>query len=207
MSKTLGGYAGRILAVDLNRGKVEAQSLDTGKARKYIGGVGLAARILWEETTATTEPLSEENPLLFMIGPLNALVPSSSRYTIAAISPLTGIWGEAHAGGAWGYQLKCAGFDGIIFKGKANNPVYLWVNDEGAKLVDATHLWGKDSYEVCELLCRETDPHASVAAIGPAGERLVKLAAVITEGREGRAIPPWSGLNDLIRLWKHPVGS
>ncbi|MFC2060172.1 aldehyde ferredoxin oxidoreductase family protein [Chloroflexota bacterium] len=187
MPRKLGGYAGKVMEVDLNRGKVKIQPLDQDMARKYIGGVGMAARILWDETSATTDPLSEENPLLFMIGPLNALVPSSSRYTIAAVSPLTGIWGEAHAGGAWGYQLKCAGFDGIIFRGKAKKPVYLWVDDGEARLVDATHLWGKDTYEVCDLLRKETDSGASVAAIGPAGERLVKLAAVITEGREGRA--------------------
>ncbi len=186
MSKKLGSYECRVLLVDLSRRNIEILHLDKSLVRKYIGGVGLAARILWDETTADTEPLSEDNPLLFMLGPLNALVPSSSRYTVAAISPLTGIWGEAHAGGSWAYQLRCAGFAGIIFKGKAEKPVYLWVNDENARLVDAGHLWGVDAYEVRELLCKETDAAASVAAIGPAGERLVRLAAIITEGSEGR---------------------
>ncbi|MFH1650564.1 MAG: aldehyde ferredoxin oxidoreductase family protein [Chloroflexota bacterium] len=183
-----GGYAGKIINVDLTRSKVEIRELDMADARKYIGGVGLAARIIWESTNAETEPFSPENPLIFMAGPLTGTsAPSNSRFSVAAISPLTGIWGEAHSGGSWAYQLKHAGFDGVVFEGRSEKPVYLWVHDGAAELRDAGHVWGKLVYESSDTLQKETDARASVATIGPAGEKLVRIAGIITEGRIGRA--------------------
>ena len=131
----VGGYAGKILRVNLAEKTVRFESLSEEKAKKFIGGVGLAAKIIWDETTADTDPFSSENPLIFMVGPLTGTIaPSSSRYIVAAISPLTNIWGQAHAGGTWAYQLKHAGLDGIVIKGKAKNPTYLWINDENCLL-------------------------------------------------------------------------
>ena len=182
-----GGYTGKILWVDLSKEEVTIKDLDMGMARKYIGGVGFAAKLLWDETNAETEPLSAENPLIFMTGPLTGIVPSSSRYTVAAISPLTNIWGEAHAGGRWAAELKKAGFDGIVVKGKSKKPVYLWVRDGAAEIADGGHLWGKDTYEVSKLLREETDEMASVVTIGRAGEKLVRIACVMNDGKAGRA--------------------
>jgi len=181
------GYAGKILWVDLREERLTAKDLDGGMTRKYIGGVGFAAKILWDETTADTKSFSPENPLIFMTGPLTGFVPSSSRYIVSAISPLTNIFGVASAGGNWAVELKQAGFDGIVIKGESKKPVYLWVNNEIVDIVDANHLWGKDTYEVCELLRKETDEKASVATIGPAGEKRVRIAGIISDGKVGRA--------------------
>lgn len=183
----LGGYNSRILWIDLTKGEVKSD-FDEGIARKYVGGVGLAAKILWDKTTADTKPLSPESQLIFMTGPLTgAAVPKSSRYIVAGISPLTEIWGEAHSGGDWADELKHAGFDGIVLQGVASKPVYLWLHDGEVELRDASHLWGKDTYEVEELLREETDDRASVATIGPAGEKLARIACIMNDGKKGRA--------------------
>ncbi|MBI4334835.1 MAG: aldehyde ferredoxin oxidoreductase family protein [Chloroflexi bacterium] len=183
-----GGYTGKILRVDLSSHSLQVQDLDDDTARRYLGGEGFAAKILWETTTSTTDPLSPENPLMFMTGPLTgSVVPASSRYIVAGLSPLTGVWGAAHSGGSWGAGLKRAGFDGIVLTGKSRRPVYLWINDGQARILDAGHVWGRDTWETDEVLRKETDSRASVASIGPAGERLVRFAAVLNDGRDGRA--------------------
>ena len=183
-----GGYVGRILRVDLTENKITAEDLDEQVARKYIGGCGVAAKIVWDETTANTQPLSPENPLIFMTGPLTGtIVPNSGRHMVAALSPLTNIWGESYSGGNFAFELQQAGFDGMVVKGKATSPVYIWVKDGEATIVDASHLWGKDTYEVSDLLKEETHRGASVAAIGQAGENLVRFACVMHEGRVARA--------------------
>ncbi len=183
----LGGYVGKILWVDLTSEKMEVEHLDEKMARKYLGGHGFAAKILGEKTTLTTEPLSPENPLIFVTGPLTGIVPSSSRYGVAALSPLTNAVGQAHSGGTWADELKRSGFDGIVFTGKAKKPVYLWVNHGEAKILDAGHVWGKDTWEADEILRGETDQRGSVACIGQAGERLVRIACVMNDGRASRA--------------------
>jgi len=177
-------YQLRVLRVDLTHGVVESQELNEQTARKFIGGSGLAAKVVWDETTATTDPFSSENPLIFMTGPLTGTAaPMSSRITVASLSPLTGIWGESHSGGSWPDELKRAGFDGIVIKGKAREPIYLWVNNGEAKLVSAGHLWNKDTWETDDLLKKETDPRAITLAIGQAGERLVRIACLMSGGR------------------------
>jgi aldehyde:ferredoxin oxidoreductase len=184
----LKGYNGKILRLDLTTGNIDYEYLDEPTARKYIGGVGLAAKILWDETTPDTDPLSPESELLFMTGPLTgSILPKSSRYIVAGISPATGIWGQAHAGGYFADELRHAGLDGIVVKGQASKPVYLWINNGKAEIRDAAHLWGKDTWEVSDLIQQETDSRASVACIGVAGERLVKIAGVMNDGKQGRA--------------------
>ncbi|MDI7258821.1 MAG: aldehyde ferredoxin oxidoreductase family protein [Thermodesulfobacteriota bacterium] len=183
-----GGYAGKILQVDLTRGKISTRDLEEKEVREYIGGGGLATRILWDKTTRATEPFSPENPLMFMVGPLTGTkVPTNSHYSVTAISPLTGIFGDARSGGSWAYQLKHAGFDGVIFEGKSEEPVYLWIHDGEAELRDAKSVWGKGVFATDETLLKETDKRASVAAIGPAGEKLVRIACIINDGTAGRA--------------------
>ncbi len=184
----LKGYNGKLLRLDLTKGEISYQDIDETIARKYIGGVGLAARMLWDETTPATDPLSPENELIFMTGPLTASVlPKSSRYIVAGISPLTGIWGQAHSGGYFAEELRHAGIDGIVIKGQAKKPVYLWIHNQKAELRDAAPIWGKDTYEVDDILKRETDSKASIASIGLAGERLVRIAGIMNDGRQGRA--------------------
>ena len=184
----LKGYNGKILRLDLATGDIDLESVDEQAARKYIGGVGLAVKILWDETTPDTAPLSPENELVFMTGPLTgSILPKSSRYIVAGISPLTGIWGQAHAGGRFADELRHAGFDGIVIRGQSTKPVYLWINNGKAEIRDAAHIWGKDTYEVAELLQQETDTRASIACIGVAGERLVKIAGIMNDGKQGRA--------------------
>ncbi|MFC1856588.1 aldehyde ferredoxin oxidoreductase family protein [Thermodesulfobacteriota bacterium] len=181
------GYNAEILWVDLTEGRIEVKEPGEEMMRKYIGGAGLAAKILWEETSADTEPFAPENPLVFMTGPLTGVVRQSSRYIVAGISPLTNIWGRAHSGGDWADELRHSGFMGIVIKGKAQKPVYLWLHNGEAEICDASGLWGKDTYEVEELLRGETDERASVATIGRAGERLVRFAAIMNDGKKGRA--------------------
>jgi len=184
----LKGYSGRILRVDLTAMDFCTEELNDEIARKYIGGSGLAAKMLWDETTADTDPLSSENRLIFMTGPLTGTpTPSSSRFTACAISPLTNIWGEAHCGGTWGDELKHAGLDGVVIQGKASRPACLWIDDEHIRISEASHLWGRDTFETTNLLKKETEGTASVVTIGPAGERLVRIASIMTEGTVARA--------------------
>jgi aldehyde:ferredoxin oxidoreductase len=182
------GYNGKILRLDLSTRDTDFEYLDEATARKYIGGVGLAAKILWDETTPDTDPLSPENELVFMTGPLTgSIMPKSSRYIIAGISPLTGIWGQAHSGGYFADELRHAGIDGIIVRGQSSKPVYLLIKDGKAEIRDAAHVWGKDTWETSDILQGETDAKASVACIGVAGEKLVKIAGIMNDGKQGRA--------------------
>ena len=184
---TFGGYAGKILRVDLDKGRTESESLDESLLRDFIGGSGVGAKILYEETGAETDPLSGDNPLIFMVGPLTATrVPGTGRHTVITKSPLTGIFAENNVGGYWGVALKQAGFDGIIFKGKAKSPTYLWVHDGEVELKDAGYLWGKNTKESDELLKKETHAKAVTAVIGPAGERMVKISGIVHEGGDAR---------------------
>jgi aldehyde:ferredoxin oxidoreductase len=184
----LKGYNGKILRLDLSTGEIGFEYLDEETARKFIGGVGLAAKILWDETTPDTPPLSPENELVFMTGPLTgSILPKSSRYIVAGISPLTGIWGQAHAGGYFADELRHAGIDGIVIRGQSERPVYLWIKDGKAEIRDAAHVWGKDTWEVSNILQQETDSKASVTCIGVAGEKLVKIAGIMNDGKQGRA--------------------
>ncbi len=184
----LKGYNGKIVRADLTTGEISYENIDEETARKYIGGVGLAAKIVWDETTANTEPMSPESPLIFTTGPLTgSIVPSTSRYIVAGLSPLTGIWGQAHSGGNWADELRHAGFDGVVVTGESKQPVYLWLHNGKAEIRDAGHLWGKDTYELPELLKEETDGKASTACIGPSGERLVRIACIMNDGKIGRA--------------------
>jgi len=181
------GYNAQILWVDLTEGRTEVREPGEEVMRKYIGGAGLAAKILWEETSTDTEPFASDNPLIFMTGPLTGVAQQSSRHIVAGISPLTNIWGRAHSGGNWADKLRRSGFMGIVIKGKARKPVYLRLYNGEAEICDASSLWGMDTYEVEELLRRETDGKVSVAAIGRAGEKLVRFAAIMNDGKKGRA--------------------
>ncbi|MCL5046604.1 MAG: aldehyde ferredoxin oxidoreductase family protein [Actinobacteria bacterium] len=182
------GYLGRILEIDLTTGQTEVKPLDRAEAAGFIGGSGLAASIFSRMTGPETDPLGPDNVLVFMTGPFTGTrIPTSGRHAVVAKSPLTGIWGEADVGGHWGTQLKLAGYDGLIIKGRASEPVYLWITDNLVQIRPARQVWGKDTYVADELLRGETDKDAVTSVIGPAGERLVRLASIMSDGRDARA--------------------
>jgi aldehyde:ferredoxin oxidoreductase len=184
----LNGYMGKILYFDLSSSKVHIGDMNEEWAHQFIGGSGLGAKILYELTNERTDPLGPENPLIFMTGPFTGTaVPLSGRHAVVSRSPLTGIFGESDVGGTWGANLKKAGFDGMIITGKSENPVYLWVHNGEWEIRNASHLWGKDTYEIDPLLKNETHEKAVVSTIGQAGENLVPMAAVMTDGKDGRA--------------------
>jgi aldehyde:ferredoxin oxidoreductase len=173
------GYHKRILRVDLTGRTIEVQDLDDALLEKYVGGAGLGARLLYDETTADTDPLGPENILIAMTGPFtDTRVPSSSRHHVMARSPLTGFLGESNVGGSWAVHFKKTGYDGIVVTGKADGPVYLWINDGGAEIRDARPIMGKDSIESAEWLKSQTTDKASAAVIGPAGERMARIAGI-----------------------------
>lgn len=182
------GYAGKILFIDLSQQKSSVEPLDESLARKYIGGSGLGAYFLHKYTGPETDPLGPENLLVMMTGPFTGTrIPTSGRHAVVAKSPLTGIWGESDVGGSWGAALKRAGFDGIIFRGRAEKPVYVLVTNDRVEILEATHLWGKDAFESDSILKSTHGERTVTACIGQAGENLVKFAAVITDGRDARA--------------------
>lgn len=183
----VGGYAGKILRIDLTRKLVRPQRLPIEIIKSFIGGRGLATKLFYEETSFNANPLDPGNNLIFMTGPFaGTIVPCSSRYSVTSKSPLTGLWASSDSGGSWGQELKFAGYDGIIFSGKAEEPVYTWICEENVEIRSACHVWGEDTYRTDEILRKETDERAVVACIGPAGEKLVKFASIVNDGKHAR---------------------
>ena len=173
------GFHKKVLRVDLSNRKVEVDDLDEAVIKKFVGGVGMGAKVLYEETSPETDPLSPENILVAFTGPYTGSgVPTSGRHHLVARSPLTGLFGETNVGGSWAVHLKRAGFDGVIVKGKAETPVYLWIHDGKVQIRDARAIWGKDSYQSAAWLKQETSKKATAAVIGPAGERMAKIAGI-----------------------------
>lgn len=183
-----GGYCGRVLRVDLTSGEMTDVVFPDAVLRQYIGGSGLGARILYEETNSETDPLGPDNVLVFMTGPLTGTrVPNAGRYEVITRSPLTGSYGEANSGGTWGGRLKRAGYDGLIITGRASKPVYIYIVDGVAEVLPAEQLWGLDTYELDDRLRAVHGEKTCSASIGPAGERLVRFAAIMNDGYAGRA--------------------
>ncbi|MCD6363891.1 MAG: aldehyde ferredoxin oxidoreductase family protein [Synergistetes bacterium] len=184
----MGGYWNRFLRIDLSSKSVEVFSLNEKILREYIGGSGLGAKLIYEGMDPSLDPLDPGNVLVFMAGPLTGTPAlTAGRHAVAAKSPLTGIWGEADVGGYWGTGLKSTRFDGIIIVGKAERPVYIWINERRALIRDAEHVWGKDTFETEKILKEETEPGAKVGCIGPAGENGVKFASIMFDGKHARA--------------------
>ena len=179
----MNGYLGKLLFVDLSSADLADLPLNDEFARAFVGGSGLAARYLFDRVGARTDPLGPENPLIFMTGPLvGTAMPGAGRYSVCALSPLTGIWGESNAGGTFGPTLRFAGYDGIIITGQAAEPVWLSITDGHAELHDAADLWGCDTYATQQRIRALLGaPAARVACIGLAGEKLARMAAVIND--------------------------
>lgn len=177
------GHNGKILKVDLSNKEISIEEPEEKIYRKYLGGGALAAHYLLKELEPNVDPFSPDNVLVFMTGVITGTnISGNSRYTVAAKSPLTEGYGESEAGGWWGPELKSAGFDGIIVKGKAENPVYLWIHDGEAEIRDGSQYWGKVSGDVQKGILDELeDSRIRVLQTGIAGENLVRYAAVVNE--------------------------
>ncbi len=191
-SKAMNGYCGKLLRVDLTNGTVKTEPLDMAAAGKFIGGRGLGTYYLTKEVDPQVDALSPANKLILLTGPMTgAPVPTSARYMAVTKSPLTGTVASSNSGGQWGAELKFAGYDGIIIEGKSAKPVYLTIRDEKVELLDATAYWGKLVGEATdELVEASGDAKSKVLAIGPAGEKLSPIAAIMNDksraaGRSG----------------------
>jgi aldehyde:ferredoxin oxidoreductase len=169
-----------LLRVNLSTHSVTTHRLDPAELLKKIGGRGLNSQRLIEELPRGADPLDPESPLLLAVGPLTGTLLTGSAYTtITARSPLTGILGDAAAGGHFGAEMKCAGVDQVVIEGRADVPSYIFLSDEKAEIRDATHLWGTDIWTASARIRAELGDNAvQVAGIGPAGENLVKFATV-----------------------------
>jgi aldehyde:ferredoxin oxidoreductase len=179
------GWTGKILKVDLGNGKIEKEPLREDLRLHYVGGRGINSRLLLEEVAPTVDPLSAENRLIFGTGPFSGTAaPAITRFTVTTRSPLTGILGDANAGGYFGPALKRAGIDHIIITGKSDEPVYLWIDNEEVVIRPARHLWGRTTRETEQMIKKELeDRRVRVASIGQAGEHLVKFASITHEER------------------------
>jgi aldehyde:ferredoxin oxidoreductase len=173
-----GGYAGKFLQVNLTKATCSDFTIDEVTLKECIGGSCLAAKLFLDRYPLDLDPLAPGSPLMIMTGPMaGSGFPGTSRFSICAKSPQTGIWGESACGGTFSPELKRAGYDGIVIEGKANSAVCLSIFDDGAQILEASPLWGKDIYEATDLL-KAQDKSLKVLTIGPAGENLVKIAAI-----------------------------
>ena len=185
------GWIGKVLRVNLSTGKVSTEALDPGLAKDYIGARGLGTKIMTDEVDPKVDPLSPENKLIFVPGPLTGtFAPSAGRYTVVTKGALTGAIASANSGGTWGPALKFAGYDALIVEGAAPKPVYLWIKNAKVEIRDASNLWGKDVPETSDAIRAETDDDAKIACIGPAGENRVLFACIMNDlhraaGRSG----------------------
>ncbi|NCB14887.1 MAG: aldehyde ferredoxin oxidoreductase [Synergistales bacterium] len=178
----------KVALVHLASGTSEDLLLPGDVVRKYIGGSGLGTYLLFRYGSPAADPLSPDNPLIFMNGPFQGTgIPTSGRHQVISKSPLTGAFGESDCGGTFGFHLKRAGYDGLVFLGSSSSPVYAAVIDGRVEIRDGTSLWGKDTFETEEALFSAEGKPAGVACIGPAGERMVLLANIMHDGRNARA--------------------
>ena len=176
----LGGYAGKVVRVDLTKNQVKLEDLRWEWVPQFIGGKGLGFRYLYEELKPHLDPLSPENKLIFITGPLSGtLAPATGKYAVITKSPRTGTILDSYFGGTFGARLKFAGFDAVIVEGKADKSVYIAVDNGKVEVKSARHLWGTGTFDTIAAIKKdEGDDKLSVLAIGPAGENLVKLASI-----------------------------
>jgi len=206
------GYNGKILRVDLSNKKISTEEPDDTFYRRYMGGRGFIGHYLLNELKPGIDPLGPDNKMIFATGVITGgRIGGSGRNSAGAKSPLTNGYGEAEAGGYWGPELKRAGYDGVIFEGKSEKPVYLWISDKGPELRDAGHLWGKTTLETQEAIQAELgDRNIKTALIGPAGEKLSRLACILNDithayGRTGLgAVMGSKNLKGVVVRGKNP---
>jgi aldehyde:ferredoxin oxidoreductase len=176
------GYVGKILRVDLSRGKTSETKVGNDFAEKWIGGRGFIAKMLYDELAPRVDPLGPENKLIFMTGPLAGTgVPLTGKYTVGMKSPLTRTISVSYCGGHLGPNIKFAGYDGVVFEGASKKKVYGFLEDGKLQFKDAGHLWGKTTHQTEELIRKEVGARVRVASIGPAGEKLVRFASIMSD--------------------------
>lgn len=176
------GYCGKICMVDLTSGKIEMEDVGDAFYEKYLSGVGLGAKVLWDRIKPGIDPMGPDNVLGFTTGLLTGTgTLFTGRFTVVAKSPATGGWGDANCGGYFSPFLKKCGVDGLFFQGASDRPVYLYINENGAELKDASDLWGKDTIETERELKQRHGKSAQVASIGPAGEKRSFIAGIATD--------------------------
>lgn len=183
-------YNGKLARINLSTGVIQTEELNMDLAKKFIGGRGLGTKIIYDEGIATVDPLSEENKLVYIPGPMTGTSsPTAGRYMVVTKSPLNNMIASSNSGGVWGAKLKYAGWDALIVEGKSDKPVYINIEDEKIEILPADQYMGKLSEEVDDLL-KEVYPKCSVLNIGPAGENLSLMAAIMNDkhraaGRSG----------------------
>ena len=177
-----GGWAGKTLRVDLTRGRITSEDT-VARYRDVIGGTGLGYQVLWDEVPPQTGAFDAANKIVFAVGPLTGTgAPAGGRTSITTIFPMVyprELVGSGHMGGHWGAELKYAGWDAVVVEGRSSRPVYLAIEDDRVELRDAAHLWGNGIYRATAAICDEMGPETHVAAIGQAGENLVRIAVVM----------------------------
>lgn len=187
------GYHGRILEIDLSRASMQSKPLDSQMIEDYVGGRGLATRIFFDAVDPLCESLGPDNVLVIATSPLiGTRAPTGCRGHMVFKSPLTGLIGSSNCGGSWAHAFKSTGFDGLVIKGKAEEPVMIDILPEKTEIVSASQLWGMDVHKTTEHLSEEYEkgPRPRILCIGPAGENLVRISAVINDknrpyGRSG----------------------
>ena len=208
-------YMGKMLRVDLSAGTIKTEDTPMDLAKKYVGGRGMATRMLYDEIDPKIDALSAKNKLIYATGPLtNTTAPTGGRYMVVTKSPLTGTVASSNSGGVFGAYLKKAGYDFIIFEGKSEKPVYLSVSPDNVELKDASHVWGKRVEPTTDMLIGDSgQKRASVSCIGPGGEQQSLIASIMNEkhraaGRSGvgavmgsknlKAVVTWGNKNSPI---------
>jgi len=174
------GVCGKLLEIDVSTGKTKNITISDEMVEKYLGGRGLGARLLFDTVPVNTDPLSPENVLIFLTGPLTAtMVPGSSKFVVITKSPLTHGWCDSYSSGRISVELKKAGYDGMVIRGKSNHPCYLRIDSNRVELREANLIWGRDSFETEKMLRESEAKHPiGVSSIGPAGERLCRFACI-----------------------------
>ena len=185
------GFAGVIARVNLSTGEIKREEVNEEWAKLFIGGRGYGSKIIYDEVDPKIDPLAPGNKVVIATGPAGGSnAPASGRVMVVTKGAETGTIACSNVGGFFGPELKRAGYDMVIIEGKAEKPVYLWINDDNIEIRDAQHLWGKKPAEVEQVIKRETDPKARIMTIGPAGAKLSRIAAVMFDvhraaGRSG----------------------
>ena len=172
-------YAGKILRINLSNGKVRIEST-SDYARDWLGASGIAIKILYDELRPWVTPYEPANKLIFGAGPLvGTTAPGANKMNVSTLGPMIGGWASSFSDSYVAGQLKYAGYDSVIVEGKASTPVYLWISDDEVQIRDATHLWGKDTWETLDMIREENkDPTLHTVSIGPAGENLCRGASI-----------------------------
>lgn len=182
------GYCGRILRIDLSKKEIRTQNFGKAFAKKYIGGIGFCAKLIYDEVPGEIDAYDPRNRIVFSVGPLTASRwPSSSNFVVCSKSPLVcnpdtllSAWGNSEAKGSFGLKMKASGYDSIVVSGKSDEPVYLHVTEDEVKIRDAEFLWGKGTFETQDILQKDLGKDCSIACIGPAGENLVRFGCILS---------------------------